>query len=122
MGMFWSVPVTRWPDECPEFSVWWETYPEQYRVAKGAARREWYKIRPSKPQAARFVDVLIRQKASAKWQAGYVPAPAAWLRDERWEDWVEPAPAAHEPCTHQPPCNSPQWCMVLRARERDEAV
>ena len=113
-------------DESPDFARWYALYPEQYRVAKGAARREWYRLRPSKELIAKMMAVLAQQKASDKWRAGYVPSPANYIRDERWEDYCGPerrAEPVREPvreCQHTPRCSNVHWCKVVEARERGE--
>ena len=110
-------------DEHPDFARWFALYPVEHRVAKGAARREWKKLRPNQQQVAQMMSVLAQQKASAKWRAGYVPSPANYLRDERFDDYVEPAQsnAVNEDCQHTPRCHNRSWCKVTAARLRGEA-
>lgn len=67
-----------------EFLVFWDEYPR--KVAKGAAARAW------KRQAPPIVDVLQAlkwQRRQDQWQRDggqYVPHPATYLNDRRWED------------------------------------
>lgn len=109
-------------DENPEFSRWWQSWPKEHRIAKGAARREWMKLRPTPQQAEQWTQAVELQAQSRKWREGYVVAPARWLHDERWDDYVEPVPKQTDRCSHTPVCPNPSWCMVLRARERGEAI
>jgi hypothetical protein len=108
-------------DENPAFSAWWQSWPKEHRIAKGAARREWYKLRPTKQQAAQMTEAVQAQAKGTRWKLGYVPTPANWLRDERWDDYVEAEHLAPERCTHQPTCPNPLWCKVVQSRERDES-
>jgi hypothetical protein len=110
-------------DECPAFGRWFQLWPPEYRVAKGDARRAWKKIRPSGPLVAHMMTALPRQLASERWLAQFWPPnPAAYLRGERWDDFVEDERRVEQrrKCEHNPPCNSPQWHQVLEARERGE--
>lgn len=109
-------------DENPAFACWWQAWPEEFRIAKGAARREWIKLRPTKDQAEQWTQAVIDQAQSRKWKDGFVPKPASWLRDERWDDYVEPERRARPRCPHQPTCPNPQWCEVLRRRAAGEEL
>lgn len=109
-------------DENPYFSRWWQSWPKEHRFAKGAARREWYKLRPTPQLAEQMTEAVQAQARGTRWANGYVPSPANWIRDERWDDFVE---AVAEPdemwqCRHRPTCVNPQWHLVVLARERGE--
>jgi len=112
-------------DESPDYARLYALYPEQYRVAKGAARREWYRLRPSKELIAKMMAVLAQQKASDKWRAGFVPSPANYLRDERFDDWVGPERRVEQRrewvCPHDPPCHARPWCESGTRDARDKA-
>lgn len=67
-----------------EFSTWWEHYPR--KVAKGAAAKRFAK-------AIKLIDVDTLIAATDRFAASvrdedrkYVPHPATWLNDRRWED------------------------------------
>lgn len=66
------------------FAEFWLAYPK--KVGKGAAEAAWKKQRPSLP------DVLLaigRQTKSEQWQkegGQFIPNPATWLNQKRWED------------------------------------
>jgi hypothetical protein len=114
-------------DENPAFAAWFALYPEEYRVAKGAARREWYRLRPSKELIAKMMAVLAQQKTSEKWRAGYVPSPANYLRDERYDDYVgeerrvgQRRQEVQEECQHVPRCHNNTWHIINLKRERGE--
>jgi hypothetical protein len=99
---------------------WFLLWPPQYRVARGSARRQWKKLRLSKQQIAQMMEALPRQLASERWiaQCWPEPNPTAYLRDERWDDYVEPERRARARCEHQPPCSSPEWHLVMLSREK----
>lgn len=66
------------------FAQWWAVYPK--KVGKGEAKKAFGKVRVG-------VDVLIdavnRQKNSQQWtkeNGRYIPNPATWLNQGRWED------------------------------------
>ena len=79
------------------FERFWEAYPK--KVGKVAARKAWEKIyggpmRSSAPAVDAVVEALERQTRSEQWtkEGGrYIPNPATWLNQGRWEDELEPA-------------------------------
>lgn len=75
------------------FAEFWLAYPK--KVGKGEAERKWKTL---KPDAGAVLSAVKRQSASEQWRKDggqYIPNPATWLHQRRWED--EPA---------QPPANS----------------
>jgi len=69
------------------FLVFWEAYPR--KTGKGAARRAWLKIRLVPDLVQRILAAVEAQKALEQWrQEGgkFIPHPATWLNQERWED------------------------------------
>jgi hypothetical protein len=76
-----------------QFESFWSTYPR--KEGKGAARSWWAKKKPP----AELVDLMLASidgwKRSLQWQRDngqYVPMPATWLNQSRWEDDI-PSPA-----------------------------
>ena len=70
-----------------EFEAFWKKYPK--KVAKGAAEKSFKKIKPSEDLMKTIMQALERQKESNQWkdQGGrYIPNPATWLNQRRWED------------------------------------
>lgn len=114
------------PDAAGSFETFWLAWPEPSRIAKGAARREWERLRPTAAQAEQWTMAVLHQRESRKWQEGYIPSPRNWLRDERWDDPVEkvPEPAGYHLCPHEPRCHSTPWCLQYRdaadARKREK--
>lgn len=69
------------------FNRFWEVYPK--KVGKGAARKSWDKCRPSEELTARMIAAVRQQAQSDQWRRDggqYIPNPATWLNQERWED------------------------------------
>lgn len=73
--------TSRAPDGFAEF---WEAYPK--KVGKGAAESSWKKHRPP---LGLVLDAIKRVSSSDQWRKDggqYVPNPATWLNQRRWED------------------------------------
>jgi hypothetical protein len=79
------------------FDRFWEAYPR--KTGKGGARKAFakalLKIGGADPQAALMVAL---ERVKPTWTEGrYIPHPATWLNDERWEDEPEiPPPKGDE--------------------------
>lgn len=63
------------------FLEFWNAYPS--KVGKGAAEAAWKRHRPSLSDC--LAAIAIQQK-SKKWIEGYIPNPATWINQRRWED------------------------------------
>lgn len=74
------------------FDHFWSLYPR--RVAKRAALKAWEKEMRSGTTPEEIIEGLRRQLAhlSAK-EAQFIPHPATWLNQGRWEDEVTEQPA-----------------------------
>lgn len=73
------------------FEQFWSTYPRQQ--GKGKARRVWEQLNPSPELAERIIKSVKRHKESEQWQkenGQFIPSPAKYLEEERWEDELEP--------------------------------
>lgn len=69
-----------------EFINFWEAYPS--KVGKKAAWRAWQRAK-DRPALDELLKVVERQKQSKQWQEGYIPHPATWLNQGRWDDEVQ---------------------------------
>ena len=70
------------------FDTFWREYPR--KVGKGDARKKFAKAL-TKTSFDNIMAALQRVKASAQWQKDdgqFVPHPATWLNQERWDDEV----------------------------------
>jgi hypothetical protein len=69
------------------FDAFWQAYPK--KVGKEAARKAWRKVRPSESLCSKIMDAVTAAKASEQWckQNGqFIPNPATWLNQGRWDD------------------------------------
>ena len=73
------------------FAEFWLAYPR--KVGKGEAERKWKTL---KPDVGAVLSAVKRQSASEQWRRDggqYVPNPATWLHQRRWEDEPAQSPA-----------------------------
>lgn len=69
----------------PEFEAFWESYPN--KTGKDAAYRAWRSQQRNLPDAETLVAIVrAHRTGNAKWLAGYIPNPATWLNQGRWQD------------------------------------
>jgi len=69
------------------FEEFWTDYPK--KVGKGAAEKAWSKIKGVEKQ--KIIDALKTQRNQEQWRKDngqYIPHPATWLNQRRWEDDV----------------------------------
>ena len=74
------------------FEEFWRKYPK--KVGKGAAEKAFDKIKPTQQVFERMLSAIEKQKNSAQWKKDngqYIPNPATWLNQQRWEDEVTTA-------------------------------
>jgi hypothetical protein len=72
----------------PQFDEFWALYPN--KKGKGAARKAFVKA-VKKVDYQIMVGALMKQKLSHDWKKDngqYIPHPATWLNQERWDDVV----------------------------------
>lgn len=88
------------------FDRFWAAYPR--KVGKGAAERSFERIRPDSALLDGMLRAIETQRQSDTWQRGYIPNPATWLNQRRWEDEPDDvtAPAAQQ-TPHSPPPPTP---------------
>jgi len=71
----------------PNFRKFWAAYPR--KVAKGDAWKAWKALKPGKYVAANMIahiEIMKKCKDWTKEGGTFIPYPATWLRDRRWED------------------------------------
>lgn len=93
------------------FARFWQEYPR--KIGKGAAEKAWKKIKPSKDLGCRIMNAVIAARRSHEWTKDggrYIPNPATWLNQQRWEDELRPAAAMAIK-------DNPQMGMAKRAIE-----
>lgn len=73
------------------FEQFWEAYPKARRKGKGAARKIWLRLKPSRELTDQILNALGQQKKQSQWQKDngqFIPHPATWLNQARWEDEI----------------------------------
>lgn len=79
-----------WKEFCYVFSLW----PVQQGKEKAWREYAYLKARHIVPESYALADIIERFKAEdRRWKRGYVPMMSNWLRDRRWDDVPEKAPA-----------------------------
>ncbi len=75
-------------DSLPEgFEEFWAVYPRH--TARGRAERAWRNLKPDVATRILILEALSLWKDSEAWKVDngrYIPYPANWLNDRRWED------------------------------------
>lgn len=69
------------------FERFWSAYPK--KTGKDAARKCFEKRKPEELLLTKMLDALTHQSASREWQKDggqYIPNPATWLNQGRWQD------------------------------------
>jgi len=69
------------------FDAFWKAYPK--KSGKGAAKKAFQRIAPAKELFEKIMTALDRAKVCDQWLKDggqYIPNPATWLNQERWED------------------------------------
>lgn len=71
------------------FNQFWEAYPR--KVAKKEAKKAWDKIKPNETLFETIMQGIEDQKRGADWKKNngqFIPHPATWLNQGRYEDEV----------------------------------
>jgi uncharacterized protein YdaU (DUF1376 family) len=71
----------------PGFDAFWTAYPR--KQAKGAAIKAYARLRADDTLQAAMLAAIAKQAASSDWARDggkWIPYPATWLNDRRWED------------------------------------
>jgi hypothetical protein len=79
------------------FEEFWEAYPR--KTGKGAAEKAYEKIKPSKELHETMIRAVRSAALSRQWKKDggqFIPYPATWLNQKRWEDEITPEPIYSE--------------------------
>ena len=69
----------------PEDFLWfWSEYPN--KKAKLDALKAWRETADLRPDTEKLIAAIATQKSGDQWSRGFVPYPATWLRQGRWDD------------------------------------
>jgi hypothetical protein len=69
------------------FETFWKAYPK--KVGKGAAEKSFKKYKPDDALLSAMIKAIETQKRSDQWvkeNGQFIPNPATWLNQKRWED------------------------------------
>lgn len=72
------------------FERFWSEYPR--KVSKQTAIRSWNKIKPSDELAEKIIEAVSKHKQTEQWTKDggqFIPHPATWLNQGRWDDEVK---------------------------------
>lgn len=74
------------------FALFWSAYPR--KAAKGDAEKAFNKIKPDDELLKTMIDAIDAQSRSPDWikdGGQFIPYPATWLNQKRWEDEISRA-------------------------------
>jgi len=77
-------------EDRPEFQLFWTAYPR--KVSKQSALKSWVKISPDESLTQKILKAVEQQKNMDQWTRDggqFIPHPATWLNQKRWEDEVD---------------------------------
>ena len=75
------------PAQLDRFEEFWKVYPK--KVSKVSARKAWMKIAGANGHAAEIIIGVEMWKSTEQWgDPRYIPHPATFLNERRWEDEV----------------------------------
>jgi hypothetical protein len=89
-------------DDLRRFERFWTDYPK--KEGKGACRRWWKEHTPDDVLLGRMLTAIQQAAQTSKWQeqAGkFIPMPATWLIQERWDDEYTVGVKTAEVCTER---------------------
>ena len=69
------------------FNRFWDAYPKH--IAKQSAVKAFEKLKPDEKLLEAMLKAIARQKESKQWEkdgGAFIPYPATWLNQRRWED------------------------------------
>ena len=85
-------------DRTAGFDLFWSAYPR--KEGKGKCRAWWKRQKPDAALVSAMLAKIEQAKQTKKWTddgGKYIPMPATWLHEERWEDEFAARPAAPRP-------------------------
>jgi len=78
-----------------DFEVFWQTWPKGRRIGKGAARKAFLAAVAKGAPSRRIIEAAQLYANTCQMiskESQFIPHPATWLNQERWEDDQEAAP------------------------------
>jgi len=86
--------LSSFPKEKDQFELFWTAYPR--KVGKKDALKSWYKIKPDGETATKILAAVEAYGRSPQWTKNngqFIPHPATFLNQERWNDEIHPVAA-----------------------------
>jgi len=83
------IPPAKTPGVEERFERFWQTYPR--KVGKDAAKRAFEKRKPDERLLAAMLAAVALQSQTDEWRkegGQFIPHPATWLNQGRWQDEV----------------------------------
>jgi hypothetical protein len=71
------------------FDKFWQTYPR--KQGKHPSLKTWNKLKPTQELTEIILKAVLTQKESEAWKKNggqFIPMPATWLNQHRWEDQI----------------------------------
>lgn len=96
------------------FAAFWAAYPK--KVGKQDALRAFARLKVGEDQLGAMLAAIEQQRASPQWAKDggqYIPNPATWLRQGRWED---------EPLSASPPQSDAARLLAMAERYAEMGV
>ena len=85
-----SGAVTNCNSSVTNFNTFWKIYPK--KQGKQPAQKSWKKLNPSSELLTTILVAVEQHKKTVNWQKDngqFIPLPATWLNQRRWEDEIE---------------------------------
>lgn len=85
------------------FDCFWQHYPK--KVGKGAAEKAFSKVSPSDALLQAMLLAISQWRTSKQWTKNngqFIPNPATWLNQRRWEDEIQEGEFKHAQQTESP--------------------
>jgi hypothetical protein len=103
------------------FEQFWQIYPRH--EVKVKARQVFERINPDDDTLKAMLQWIGQAKYSKQWQSPhFIPHPATWLNQRRWEDDVPPLPEIHTDTvglyTGEDTEKSPEFSAAIAARAK----
>jgi hypothetical protein len=96
-----SPPAARAVGYSEDFEAFWQVYPK--KTGKGVAWESWKKRKAPLPELSQVLKSVGDCKASFAWRkegGQFVPLPATWINQRRWEDEAGPTQDTSRPNRH----------------------
>ncbi len=111
------LPAGILPSPATTFDRFWAAYPK--KVGKGAAQKSFSKVKVPLEQ---LLGAIERQKLSDQWtreNGRYIPNPATWLNQCRWEDDLSPCVQSQSGETQR---QQKAWTEIARQIESGDVI